>query len=611
MQVTAEINVKSFPVGERCSVGLLIRVSEPLAAGDTIEVQFPNTWMVISGPSYTRELQHEDPEGEHYISITAESDGAEFGLEIKKRHLPFPEGIVRHGRHIIATLARGSVPAGALVRVVYANTFAPDLAETDAVWMRVKGQAPRAEPQLTTTPGLAEHLWIIVPSGVEPGGEFDVLIVSLDRFDNCSATRYESENLTCSDGRTIVESLEFTGSIRFPVSLGTEGVYRFRFCDVLSNAVRVGKGCRGPYWGDIHLHTKLSHDGYGTEPYCYAREVSGLDFAAVTDHWQSLGPEGYRRTLEWARQAYEPGRFVTLPGDERNPGQFTGHHNLYHRDEESFTACAATRENAAFADPQHEGHLQAVLDPSRAMLIPHHTGLGWRRISPDGSLSEAIDLDACDDQGLRPVMEIYSHHGQSELWNPQHLLSYELNRMRRPERRSNVSISGPYYAQSYWMKGRRLGVIGSSDEHSSQAGRRHGGITAVRAGGLTREGIFDALHDRRCYATTGEHILVEFSVAGVPMGGVGKSKKGDQVSIELQVWGTDALLRVEVLRYRFGEDSAFVTILSEFPQPESMDASFSLEDEVRGDCLYYARITQEPLEWPGMAWTSPVWIDII
>ncbi|UCH62083.1 MAG: DUF3604 domain-containing protein [Fidelibacterota bacterium] len=611
MQVTAEIEAKSFPVGERCSVELLIQISEPLTVGDRIEVQYANSWMVISGPSHTRELQHVDPQGEHYISVAAESDGAEFDLEIKKRHLPFPEGIVRHGRHIIATLGRGSIPSGTLIRIVYANTFAPDLAETDTVWVRVKGQAPGAEPLLTTTAGPAEHLRIIVPSGVEPGKEFVVRIVSLDRFDNRSTTRYENESLICSDGRTIVENLDFIGSIKVPVRLEKEGAYRFRFRDVLSNVVRVGRGCRGPYWGDIHLHTKLSHDGYGTEPYAYGREVSGLDFAGVTDHWQSLGQGGYQQTIKWAREAYEPGRFVTLLGDERNPGQFTGHHNLYHRDEESFTASAATRGNAIFADAQQEGHLQAMLDPSRAILIPHHTGLGWRRISLDGSLSEAIDLDACDDQGLRPVMEIYSHHGQSELWNPQHILSYEHNRMRRPERRSNVSISGPYYAQSYWMKERRLGVIGSSDEHSSQAGRRHGGIAAVWAEELTREAIFDALRNRRCYATTGERILVDFSVAGVPMGGVGQRKKGDHVSIELQVWCTDILLRAEVLRFRFGEDSAFVTIMSEFPQPESMDASFSLEDEVRGDCLYYARITQEPLVWPGMAWTSPVWIDIV
>jgi len=27
--------------------------------------------------------------------------------------------------------------------------------------------------------------------------------------------------------------------------------------------------------------------------------------------------------------------------------------------------------------------------------------------------------------------------------------------------------------------------------------------------------------------------------------------------------------------------------------------------------MYYARVTQEPLDWPAMAWSSPIWIDVI
>ncbi len=159
------------------------------------------------------------------------------------------------------------------------------------------------------------------------------------------------------------------------------------------------------------------------------------------------------------------------------------------------------------------------------------------------------------------------------------------------------------------MMGRRFGVIGSSDEHSGQGGRRHGGLAAVWAEALTREAIFDALRERRCYATTGERILVDFSVDGVPMGGCAKRSKGSKLKIRLQVWGTDLLLRVEILRHRFGADTGFLPVLSVPPRPESMDAEFEIEDQFSGHAVYYARITQEPLEWPAMAWTSPVWIE--
>jgi hypothetical protein len=610
MKIKAELQKNEFSVAESCDVELVVRVSETLTVGDAVEVQFPNSWMVLTGPSFTRELQHQDPTGKHHINISTEASPARFDLGIEKRHLTHPDGIVRHGRHIVATLVKGNVPANTAIRFFYANTFAPELAETDLLWIRVKGQLPAEPVFLTTLAQPAEYIRIIAPSGVEPGNEFEVLIVTLDRFDNCSSSTYSDEVLDTTDGRIIQDELNFTGSIRVPLTLRDEGITRFRFRDTLSNVVRVGKGVKRPYWGDIHNHTRLSHDGYGTDPYGYARKVSGLEFAAITDHYQSLGQEGYDQALKWAQESYDPGQFVTLLADERNPKPWTGHHNLYVRDAEHFLAYASKLDNPKFADPDREGHLQVLLDPTVAMLIPHHTGLAWRKISLDEDLSEAVKWDACDDAGLRPVMEIYSHHGQSECWNPQHLLSYEFNRMRRSERRSNVSVSGPYYAQDYWMAGRRVGVIGSSDEHSAQPGRKHGGLTAVWSDELTREGIFDALLARHCYATTGERILMDFSVDAIQMGDTGRKKKGEVLSIHLEVWGTATLLRAEILRHRFGIDDGFETICSEYPSPESMDFSVVLEDKLISNCMYYARITQEPLTWPGMAWSSPVWIDI-
>jgi len=577
--------------------------------GDRVEVQFPNSWYVLTGPSFTRLIQTDNPSGEHFITVEAENPAAHLHTEVKPRQLNFPEGSVRHGRHIIATLVGGELPPQSLIRVLFANTFAPYVAETEHVWLRVKGKAPETDLELTVTAGAAVDLRVIAPSGVEPGQPFNVLVVSLDQFDNQSSSRYENETLLIAGGRAVAAGLTFVGSLKVPVVLENEGVYRFKMHEVFSNAVKVAKGCRGPYWGDIHLHTKLSHDAQGTKPYEYASEVSGLDFAAVTDHCDSLGEEGYSQVLKWAGEAYVPGKFVTLLADERNPKHFTGDHNIYFRDEQQFLTCAAIPRNPLYANPDSGDEFQASLDPSKVMLVPHHTGIVWRNLSGGTPLTSAVDITACDDHGLRRVLEIYSHHGQSELWNPQHVLSYELNRMRRPERRSNVSAPGPYYAQDYWIMGKRLGVIGSSDEHTAQAGRRHGGIAAVWASELTREAIFDALCDRQCYATTGERILVDFSVGGTTMGCSAKVPKGKEVKINLRVWGTATLIRVEILRFRFGLDSSFMTIFSESPRPETMDTTLELKDEVLHNCIYYARVVQEPLEWPAMAWTSPVWLE--
>ncbi|MCI5221382.1 MAG: hypothetical protein D3924_01540 [Candidatus Electrothrix sp. AR4] len=82
------------------------------------------------------------------------------------------------------------------------------------------------------------------------------------------------------------------------------------------------------------------------------------------------------------------------------------------------------------------------------------------------------------------------------------------------------------------------------------------------------------------------------------------------MAITLNVWGTDQLLRVEILRYKFGLDTSFLPIVSISPRPESMDAKIACHDIIETSSMYYARITQEPLNWPAMAWTSPIWIDV-
>jgi hypothetical protein len=364
----------------------------------------------------------------------------------------------------------------------------------------------------------------------------------------------------------------------------------------------------GPYWGDIHIHSKLSHDAQGTGPFSYAREVSGLDFAGLADHWDSIGPEGYAVLEKWLEEADVSGEFVTIPADERNPKKLTGHHNIYFRDIGYF------KENHVFpgegpkTSPETEGRELRNLDPERAMLIPHHTGISFGKLNPKG-IGSAVDMEAWDDPGLRPVMEIYSHHGQSELYSPAHYYAYEFNRMRRPERRSNSSVPGPYYARDYWKTGYRLGVIASSDEHSGQGGRRHGGTAAVFAERLDRESIFDGIRNRRCYGTTGERILLDFSVSGLGTGREGTRNTDSPLPVRLRVWGTEIILRVEIFRYRPDRDTDFVPILSEPPRPERMDCEIELEDLPEAPAVYYARIIQEPLDRPGMAWSSPVWID--
>lgn len=643
MAITAEVATATFSVAEPCDVNIVLRSSSELVTGDRVECQFPNSWYVLTGPSFTRAVQAADPAGKHYVGISAA--GATFRVEVRPRNYQFHAGPGRHGRLIVGTLLSGVVRAGEAITLRYANTTAPYIVDTGTVWLRVKGEAPATDTVLSTRGGPAVLTRIIAPSSAEPGKPFDVLIVALDRFDNCSSSTLEPADLVLQTGEVVARNVRVTGSLRVPVTVTAQGVYRLAFGGAISNAVRVTTAPDGPYWGDTHFHTGLSHDGQGSNPYDYARNVSGLDFAAVTDHCEGLGDAGYAQLLRWAAEADAAGRFVPLYADERNPRRATGHHNLYFRtlaalakyriyfgrpgDESVRRACRAMEATAGMeantvtpaalaaggagadasewgvADEGYMDHLPA----GDVMLVPHHTGIAWGRM-PRTDKGSAIDYEALGDAAFRPVMEIYSHHGQSELGCPQHILSYEFNRMRNPERRANVSYPGPHYAQDWLMAGHRIGFIASSDEHTGQAGRRHGGIAAVFADALSRDGIFDAIRSRRCYATTGERILVDFTVDGIPMGQEAIRPRGALLKIAIKAWGTDRLLRVEILKHRFGVDNSFRQVLSESPRPESLDAEYAFEDSIEADTVYYARVTQEPLEWPGMAWTSPIWVRV-
>jgi len=606
VEVRVERNV--FTVAEPCSVTVEVRTEEDLRPGQAVECQFPNSWLLVRGPSYTRRLQCDDPAGEHYVSVDTPARHA-FDVSILPRHLCFPAVPGRHGRLIKAVPADEAVPAGTPIFIRYQNTFAPYIAETEHLWVRVAGREPETLPALVTLPGPGERLRIIAPSVVEPGEEFPVLVVSLDRFDNRSSSSFSGKVLRTPGGRILKRHVSFTGAVRVPVRLEEEGVHRILMDDTLSNPILVKRDGKKVFWGDIHIHTKLSGDGQGSDPYGYARDVSGLDFAAVTDHCEDLGEEGHACTVEWAEEAYVPGKFVTLFGDERNPASGTGHHNIYFRTREAFEKY---RVHYPPGDPAHPDKREKELGrmpPEDVLLVPHHTGIAWRAMPREG-IGSAVDWNALKGKVERSVVEIYSHHGQSETYCPQHVLSYEFNRMRKPGRRSNISFPGPYYAEDYLAAGERIRFIASSDEHTGQGGRPHGGITALFAPELTRDAVFAALRAGRCYATTGERILLEFTAAGEPMGGVVKVPRGEEIELVLRVWGTNTLLLVEIIRFRSGGDKRCMPFVAFSPRPETMDASITVTDRVETDTLYYARVTQEPLEWPDMAWSSPVWVEV-
>jgi hypothetical protein len=114
----------------------------------------------------------------------------------------------------------------------------------------------------------------------------------------------------------------------------------------------------------------------------------------------------------------------------------------------------------------------------------------------------------------------------------------------------------------------------------------------------SREGVFEAIKRRRCYATSGAKIGLWFEIDGRPMG-------------EELVISESVPLRVVVSAT---EKVKSITLVTNQGQETDLDASGS-EIDIRGTvlpptsdgwCYYYVRVVQEDGE---VAWSSPIWLD--
>jgi hypothetical protein len=346
------------------------------------------------------------------------------------------------------------------------------------------------------------------------------------------------------------------------------------------------------------VHTHVSADAVGNEPYQYAKDVSGLDFAGVCDHGNADQPEQWARIKEWAREHHDPGRFVTMLGYEGGTGQGY-HHNVYYPD------LRATFEGIDF--------IRGTAMPEEALRA---------HLAEYGALSQLHQSGTCSTDMREPyfpstrLIEIYSHWGQSEYYNPDHALSYEMNRVRYPETRLTISGRGPFYARDAWAYGKRYVTIASSDDHFGQAGKAHRGITGVYAGELTRKGIFGGLEQGTCYATTGERIVLDFCLNGQGMGTELAAAPGDELVFSLEVYGTNVLCAVEAFRCRLDRQDGWESVfVQEIPDRglagnTQRDLEATWTEQYEGPAVYYLRVRQKHLvkDRPVYAWSTPIWV---
>ena len=234
---------------------------------------------------------------------------------------------------------------GERVRIDYGAGLAGAMSDkyaerAERFWVAVDGDGDGVRtvlpesPVLDVQPGPAAGLVLTLPSTLRPGETGRLTLAAVDARGNAGVELEGQVELEVfpSDGLELPGSMGLAavdqGSLQLPFRAPREGLFLVQARGPKgllgeSNPLLVSEQAPRVLWGDLHGHSNLS-DGTGTpaDYYRYAREVAGLDFAALTDHdhWGMLFLDQneaiWQQVLDVNRQQHEPGRFVTLLGFE-------------------------------------------------------------------------------------------------------------------------------------------------------------------------------------------------------------------------------------------------------------------------------------------------------
>lgn len=594
-----------------------------IASGGGIRVQLPDAFHAGERNSANR-LQATEPQSPHFVSAGCSRAGVKVRAivesETDKKLVKHAKASLdgRYERYVFVVrvlVEEGALKSGDTISVIYGDTSGgspgmlagavatgplPVLVAIDAAGDS-QFKLTQSPAMIRTIAGAPVEALCHAPSSATGGNDIELLASMLDRQFNpaLAAETFDISVLTGKAKHPKSATVAEKGFARFTVTPFAEGALRIKLVGrttgltAVSNPVDVtGKPMiRSLFWGDLHSHTDYSWDGVGNDSFNYARNVTGLDFYAMSDHsmvpqkqgTRGLGRHNFQEYIARTEAENQPGKLVTLHAYECSFGRPYGHHIVYFRDKP--TVLMFPSENTL-------EEMWRALDEGHAITIPHHTGK-----FPGG-----VDFGHHDER-FRRAFEIYSGHGLSEVYNPAHPLSFEHSKFTSDAR----SLPAPTFAQDAWIRGLRLGTIASSDDHRAQPGQPHYGLVAVSANELTRHSVFDALHARRSYGTSGSKIVLDFRLNGAEMGSQVECKSSPNLFI--RALGTDTIKSVELLRWQ-QPDKKFQTI-KEW-KPGALDFRIEFTDETfQLDAIYYARVTQEkPVRGlTAMAWSSPIWTN--
>jgi hypothetical protein len=329
--------------------------------------------------------------------------------------------------------------------------------------------------------------------------------------------------------------------------------------------------------GQLHAHSEVSvcHraiDGDAHFNYRFLQDVQHCDFGAITDHAFNMWHTEMLLMRKFAQYYYFPGEFVAIQGHEwtgssmqscRHDGGPWGHVTPLLLDEDSDLVCYYPGDEAC--EGSSLPRLVSCFGDQPVVAPPHH-------------MADALHPFKWGnfDAGLMSVVELFQD-GRGSCESPS-----------APGVSRSLHVEQGPWCDTELLSGKRFGFIAGAD---------HGGV--ARAGiltrALTREALYEAVSAKRCFATTGVGIEIEFSCNGQAMGSSIETTEGE---FSLGVVAPEPLHAVHLMHNGHVAEG-FAVHGTEFHH------TWSVKRRRHGE-FWYCRILLASGE---LAWTSPIWLD--
>lgn len=328
------------------------------------------------------------------------------------------------------------------------------------------------------------------------------------------------------------------------------------------------------YFGQLHAHTNLS-DGTGSveEAFDYASKVENLDFFAVTDHSDSFDNA-------------DAGE-IAKDGAGISTGWAAGKQAAASVTNEDFVGLFGFE--MTWPEDKQLGHISTFNTP------------GWRT------------RDQADFENVPTALEHYykaltTVPGSVSQFNHPDIIHGDFERFDHysPEYDEAISLleiageDGVVDCAYYDLaldKGWHVAPTNNQNNHNGQWGDASRARTVILAETLTEEALYDAMKDRRVYATQDSDLTVYYTLNGAVMGSMIPKSEEAEITVFLNDPTDVAIGKVEVIA-----DGGVVLDSADVGTPAQV-----LEMSVSGGhSYYYLRITQPDGD---VAVTAPVWMD--